>query len=1523
MSIAGIRSNRGDGYQTLVAFDWALTVLSDPDYLWLEIDSITYPVDDVVVGKSNGTLIACQCKKNQIDFKEWTITDLADELNKAFILLTNNQHAEVRFYSRNNFGTLAKLKEHSSTQHNETSYRTSLSKEHQKTDAALLAQLATPAPSLATYDVLRRTTFVTSDQQDRMEDLLRERLRNMASNPDVAFNALWARLDRLGARMGGDSTSAATQHRLTKDDLKDILHKAGAMLAPPMNLAEVRLSFSSTSAIGRLWRRDIAGQRISNPTINELLVAIDAKKRAILLTGMPGSGKTCVMLAVQEALEQRAQSSSDILPLFIQSREFTDLATSQDRQALGLSEQWVEKAARMAEDTHVVLVIDSLDVLSIARDHRVLKYFLAQIDRLLLTPNVTVVTACRDFDRHYDRRIAERQWDCELKCQHLDWDAEIAPLLNMLGIATVTIDTVTRELIRNSRELALFVELAQREGSFNVVTGQALAQRYLDTIVRADDALGEEAIQAIEVMASEMLKSRSLMVPHQRFSASQEIQRALCSLNVLQETQDGKLTFGHQTLLDVLVISGAVRSGVTLNQFIQGLPPVPFVRPSIRSFVAQLALGERREFRKQLRAVLTGSAAFHIRRLVAESFSEQTPQDEDWPLIRDLREKHRDVFQVIYALAGAIEWHRFWLKHLVPVLKIARDNEGLTGHVHRIAQWANEDTAGVLSLWMEALSLDWLDGNRIADQLRIHLSEIKSENLVLVAPLLEQLLDMPQSEHSFLGRVISRCVMAGVAEDALLWRYITNGIRDEDVLEYRFEDQLLCHIHEFSDKADNFLNLRMEQSTDLLNLAVESIERWSNVQKSRYGDTRIGYRYGFLSGTSYDKVHSHRYMRHIDSMSILLDAVEASIINHAQTHSDWWQTNRERLCFNHEGSLLYFAILACIKSPEVNIDLIGRMLCDQKIFEFELNYELGSLIQSTFKFFAPSTQDSVMACILTIWDGQATDESNSLWILKTRAELITTIPCYLRSPEAQTVLDAYEKIAGILIRQPSIRSSGGVVGAPFSFELFLGTSDIGILSLLNHYNGYSNRFGVDFLIGGEREVGGQLREASSRHPTRFLCLLSNYWADIPESFRDDIMDGVATYLGHRYGNLQVNGSWQPVEEPDTSVLANQILDELERHLQHWQDRRSAAKIIEASANIIRDTQNANRLIFLSISFERFNEDDPIKGDSVDLITLGINMAKGDVAEALIVLVTNLLENGSEFPELLVPTLRRFSGDDHSAIRALILRRLPYLQSKNFELGWDLFHLVMHEADGLWEVAEPCLYYAYHNHFEVVRPLLLRLRSEGRGEDLEIWGRIAALAAMSCHIDFAEFLEDLKALDKTEVWQGAATVWTNAENIRQHRLQCFAGIDLGLNAGATNSLAVAGQMDHIFSDKTAVIPVPIDLINRCFSVFENDTENKHHRLFGFHEWLNATSQHDPEQALAATEIYLAYVIHSKPHLYDLENNLTQLMTRLFAEAEEREESDHGAMLQRVVVVQDTLLSLGVNGVIDWLKAAERP
>jgi hypothetical protein len=659
-------------------------------------------------------------------------------------------------------------------------------------------------------------------------------------------------------------------------------------------------------------------------------------------------------------------------------------------------------------------------------------------------------------------------------------------------------------------------------------------------------------------------------------------------------------------------------------------------------------------------------------------------------------------------------------------------------------------------------------------------------------------------------------------------------------------------------------------------------------------------------------------------MDVLLDTVEAAILYHARTNSDWWRNNRERLCSSREGALIYFAILACTASAEANVDLIGRMLCDGNLLKFSLSYELGTLIQSAFMLLDPATQDVVMASILRVREEEHADEHSRLWILKEQAELIIVIPSCLRSPAAQAVIDEYEKKAGAMIRQPDIRMRGGMVRPPFSYEVFLSSGNGGVLRLLSHYAGYERNFD-DFLVGGEREVGRQLQEASSRHPTRFLGLLPIHWGDIPERFRDDIMDGAATYLAHRYGRLQTNGTWEPVEEPDASVLAGLILDELERHPNHWQCQRAAAKALEACANVIQDVQSAERLIFLAVGFEALHEKDPIRGDNVGLISMGINMVKGDVAESLMILANSLHERGSEFPELLAPALRRFASDDHPAVRSLILRRLPYLQSKAFDLGWNLFHLAMQDAERLWEIAEPCLYYAYHNHFEVVRPLRARLRYEGSGKDLETWGRISALATMTRHIDFAVLLEELKALDKPEAWQGASTVWTNLENIQLHREQCLSGLGAGLNAGSTHAETVAEQMGHLFDGKSAVISVPMELIRRYFEVLKNDSdkEKRHHRLFGFHEWLNSTSQHDPEQALAATEIYLEYVSHCKQHLYDHEDNLTQLMTRLFAEAEEREESDKGSMLRRVVVAQDALLSLGVNGVAEWLKSAERP
>lgn len=1525
MSNQGIDSTRGDIYQILIAFDWALTVLSDPNYESIEVDSTLYSVDDVVIGKSDSSIICCQCKKNAPKHNAWSVSQMADELRKASQTLSKHPSSQIRFYSRSPFGKLGGLRDHVVKCPNELEYQENLPQIYKQVEKDLTKQICSQVTNLSTYEFLKRTHFEGSDDFDRLKTKLYERLRYIVSNPDVAYSTLWTCLHDLWGRMEGEALSTVTRHRLTKNDLKEMLQNAGALLTPLIPIKEIKNSFASISAIGRSWHRDISGQQLPSPVVSELLTAIDHKKSSVLLTGAPGSGKTCVLLSLQEVLEQRMNSQGDLVSLFIQSREFVDSETAQERQAQGLSSQWIEEAARLADETQVVVIIDSLDVLSIAREHSVLTYFLAQIDRLQLIPNITLITACREFDRNCDRRIAVREWDQELSCQPLDWSTEIEPLLRELNIDVNAIDTVTREIINNPRELSLFVELVQHNenlNTFNVVNSQALAQRYLQTIVQEDIELGDIATEAIEGLANTMLETRSLSVPRQRFNASQNILWRLFSLNVLQRNHNQEVTFGHQTLLDVLVINNAIRRGLTLSQFIRNLKPVPFVRPSIRSFVEQLATGDRRNFRKQIRTVLTGNSAFHIRRLVAESFAEQIPEDSDWSLIRELRNNHREIFQVIYTQASSVEWHYFWLTHLVPMLKVMNDADGLMVHINLVERWKNEDAAGVIDFWLDMFDLTCLDKHRISNRLAFYLRDFKTETLHLVPSLLEKLLSMPIAEHSFLGHVVARCLVNGLIDDEIFWNYITREINEEDLTGLNINNKLRCSPDEFGSRNENFLKQRMSESTTLLNLAISAIERWNQISSTHYPEENTAYYSGYIWNTSYSTKHSQTDHEYVNELRILLDAVEIAIIGHAKQNSSWWQQNKAHLCFSQEGSFRYFSILALTESPQNNLNEISDLICDKRLLESKLSYELGELIQVSFSYLNVDTRNRSIQIILTIFDGYLEEKAKTEkpWILERRAEYISAIPCYLRSEKAQFVLDTYQKVYGKLIRKPSIELSCDIVSTPFSYEELLNINNDNLFRLLQHYKKCDDKNRRDFLVGEKRDVGFQLREASSRYPSRFLRLLNVYWLKIGIEFRNEIMEGIANHLEYRFGNVKAQNPWQPLEEPEAATLVNQVFKHLEKHPDQWLLNSSAAKVIRACSHAIQDVYNAKRLVFLAIDFRRLEEKNTAIASSDDLITVTFDTTSGNIVKALMISANRLLEYDIEVPELLVPTLKSFLRDENPELCALVLRYLPYLQSKEPDLGWDLFDFAMRNPKGLWQYAERCLYYSYHDQFSTVKPLLEKIRHEDNAKDLETWGRISALASLAGFIELDDLLSNLKNLDNAEAWKGTTSVLSHPENVKRHSPQCIQGIKSVLTFSNLDTNVITQNMSRVFRDESLTLCLPKNLIQLYFDACKN-TKGHDHYFFG--GWLNKVAQQDAALALDTTEVFLDFVQQDVSHYHDYEDQLAYLLTRLFAEAEEREESDGGSMLKRVVAVQDAMLSLGIKSVDDWLKMAERP
>lgn len=271
---------------------------------------------------------------------------------------------------------------------------------------------------------------------------------------------------------------------------------------------------------------------------------------------------------------------------------------------------------------------------------------------------------------------------------------------------------------------------------------------------------------------------------------------------------------------------------------------------------------------------------------------------------------------------------------------------------------------------------------------------------------------------------------------------------------------------------------------------------------------------------------------------------------------------------------------------------------------------------------------------------------------------------------------------GSVINEPEIRSHGGMVHPPFSHEVFLCVSDFGVLRLLAHYesdNGWSTRE-QNRLVGGAEQVERVLSEASSRDPERFMKLLVWHWMLIPDRYRKEVLEGVANHIAYLGGGLQPQQGWEPLHRPDLNTLALQLLDELERHPMYWRERREAAKAISACAHVVIDKLEKDRLLFLAVGFanlvEAYDRDDAALNG---LISMGINMIRGEAVQATLTLMRRAAHEQTHWPELLMPAIKRFAMDTNPAITAVVLHELPHLQWHHPEQGWDIFRIAIRDA----------------------------------------------------------------------------------------------------------------------------------------------------------------------------------------------------------------------------------------------------
>jgi hypothetical protein len=1401
MSQAGARSGRGDEYQLRIAMLWIVRLWSDVDVISVQLESLGMPgdgvpplIDDILVEFADKHREFIQAKKNHPEFGVWTLRDrtLRAELKKArdqLERLGSDAVSIVRFYSRSPFGSLHRLVE-GARDYPDASTFLADAPETLMSELRGLAELWEREVDYA-FELARRLEFSVTQDYDELDREVFAALRMHFARPAEVRDLLEERLRSHQARL----RDAVPVFR--KDDLTQILAARGHVPTPDRAEADILASFAQSSRIGRSWVREIAGVRIERTETRAILEAVQAGAGAVLVTGEPGIGKTCVLLDVADVLGRDALRAL----LFIKGDRFSGARSEAELAERGLPDDIVGRCARLAVYRPVVVIIDALDVLSLQRAGGTLGVFLGLMDRLEAIPGVTIIAACRSFDVEFDPLLRGRSWDTRIKVGALSIDQYVVPILAHWGIRSNRLDSALLELLRVAGHLWLYGQIASSDAPIERVGSiYELHERYLEAIA-AEPGWGAEGAETLVWVAARMQERRTLEVARSEIRASAEVIQGLLSRGVLVGTERG-YAFGHQELVDVIAVRSAKQRAESVRDFVAAHPALPFLRPTVRVFLQVLRAESPRLHRREVWDFVSDEGlAYHLRRLAAESLGEIRPEPEDGALLRRLMSTYGDLFQRFLQRAVGESWIDMVVSELLPAATRAENAEQSTHWVLRhLATWVSVRPDIVIPTWRRALEEGWPGTTGLSwviiQSLEKGLRETDRESVQWEDTewLLRHLLaDATSTEHDsyLIGPTVQAWVEAGGSDDLLLAFLDLEGTIEVSQNRLSRRVRSLRRRPDESAVPKEFLSSRMASSDLVMDAVLDFVLEVA-------ADDSRGLLRGILHQTSWRGRHNQGILAH-DAFNDILQGFEDALSGRAMRNDLWWQDHLNLLLSHQDAGIRYLALRALRCAPEENIETISMLLTQSGTFERgDLETEVRELAHAAYPFLSAEVSQTHQEILLSLLERGATDADD--WMEKARRRAVhehfISIPRPYRIAAAEIFLEGSEEEFGPYRPEPRVYMSGGWVAPPVAASQLEELSDTTVLRIIGFWGTTVMRDGGTDLVGGWDQLVGSVRDAAMNEPTRALRWLDALIeADAPVPYRGACMEGIALHLRARFGGLRPSGSWKPAEPmPDGGELGHKLIELLERHGGLWMGERALADAVLACTHVLDDHESAVRITVLLVHLSASS--DPTGELGHDPPMEGLNSTRGTAATAAVILAGRVAEAGGDLPEVLSPLLHQFARDPRPGVRWAILYALPALTYSVPDLAWTLLDEAAQDAGShIWDVAERSLYYHYHRDFDRVRPVLERIRTSALDEAGEVYGRIAALAYLAGQLSEDRVFGTL-ANDPSPVWAGLTQVFVANLLDSAHRFRCEEAL--------VRLLASPGVPDAVHEEVTSAL-----------------------------------------------------------------------------------------------------------------------
>ena len=1531
---SAIYSNQGDEYQRLIALHWVVRLLYEDDLDWVQIEAIASPdtqerilVEDIVVGHKDGHKIYIQAKKNQPDHRAWSLSNLKEMLFNAKNQLKKDPIGQVFFYSRTDFGDLKKITD-AADLYKIFSVFNSNAPKTTKNIFDKFKQLLNISCEEAVV-ILNKIKIEPKHDFKDWERIIKEDLKRYFPMHNRVYDFLMRLITLQSTRLGQIPSV------FKKDYLLETLAKEGFCKAPALEEAKILEKFKTASQFGRNYDTRIGGQKISRDEVIAILDNIKAKKNTILVTGKKGCGKTWVLLELAEQIEKATAFGM----LFIKGDQFDDVYSEDElMRRLGYDHDPFILVARLSEYRHVVVIIDSLDALSLSRDQKALKIFLSLIDKLISLENVTVVLACRDFDLEYDPQLRNRSWEIKISLPPLSFERDVKPILESWSIDVRNINEHQQRLLSHPQNLKLFEKIYSKTPISSIITEFHIIKLFFEESVEKNSKLGSKVIDSLQSMSNNLLKKRQLFMPRFRFDGTEETIRTLYSegVVVLDSFRD-RLSFTHQTLLDYLTIRSYLKEDKTLREFILDHPQLPFIRPSIRTFLFYLHAIDNNDFFGEVIQILKNDkVAYHVKRLIVESLSELSPiTDVELNLIKNIRMNFTDLFNRFLQRVSSPEWFDVMHPVLTKAILAKSENDSTKATLlYTLEKWMHIRPDKVIECWKYILNTP----DPAVGPIMLMIDKFSHWKIDGIEEVLQKLLKIEKEKtgNRWIGKAISQYVHATNKGDDLLWQYITQDV-PEGVISHNFfnsyEKGLHCSDHHFH--KNDFLTERFKKSTWLLETSINAVTDWNS--RYEYHVENNGLNTGFLRDTAWEQKHYNYDTYSAEPINEFLNTIHQALLFHAKEKTDWFFKEEPNLRGTKDGALAYFMIYMYLTNPEEYANTAYNFLLRPEIFlEYNLSDEVGELIHGIFPYLLPEQRETIQIIITERNDTDNKDETEEQprWLLKWKYKQLSVMQRIFRLPETQSFIEKWQNSFGLWPQPSEIRGWGGTVESPISVSQMESLSEKGLLKLFGFYNDKTS--GRDWfnpsehLKGGIDEIAHVLSQCVERNPQKYISYMDIFWESrISSEYIYALLQGVSYHIRYRFGKLQ-----KPAEieftEPllDGETLAEVILGWFDKYPQLLENGYKSSEALYAISYVIERNDLQKKLIdyFIKMSVypdpqkieqKIFNQDKK-EMNKDDPLHISINSVRGRVADGVTTLTERLLEKEKEVPEELCKLLEHFAKDPVEAVRIHVLKLLPFLEYKKPEKGWVLFSKAFEKAHlALWPHGYKFLYHQYKEHFNEVSPILERIKNEGGKHGAESWGLISALCFLDKLITIESLIVQLNVFNQEDAWSGAVRVFISNLKTPDLRIQCLNGLIALINNEAF-PVNLLNAIERVFEQ----IPISEDELIRDFLDLFLDKiplSDGLRRSDHFFNYLSNISAIYPEWCMEIVEKYLKSISDKiPPRMWKVEGLVTATIQLLrWADTEDNQE-----LIERVIAIQDRLLELGWPGIDEAIARAER-